>query len=234
MTAAAGGETPYRGLLRRPAVARALTGALVGRLPTGMTALGARAAAARGQRQLGLVGLATAIDGVGAVLGGPVLARLVDRRGQTLVLAATATVAGLAFVALALVPAQRTGAVLAAAAVAGLATPPLEPALRALWPSLVGPANLQRAYGLDAASQELVFVTGPLVVAVSAAAASPAAAMMVAAVLGALGTALLASTAHSRRWRSEHRAGGLLGALRSRGVVSSSAASPGPAAPSAA
>jgi MFS family permease len=209
----------YRELLGRPAVARALGGALVGRLPTGMTALALALLLRDGGASFALVGVATAVNGAGAVVGGPLLARLVDRRGQTAVLAASATVAGIAFLALAVVPPGAVGAVLAAAAVAGLATPPLEPALRALWPALVGTADLRRAYALDAASQELVFVAGPLVVAACVAAASPAAAMVAAAVLGAAGTALLASTAASRGWRSAHRPGGLLGALRSRGVV---------------
>jgi predicted MFS family arabinose efflux permease len=62
-------------------------------------------------------------------------------------------------------------------------------------------------------------VAGPLVVAGCVAAASPEAALATAAALGLVGTLLLATSAQSRRWRSDHRGGDLLGALRSRGVV---------------
>ncbi len=206
-------------MLGHPPVARALAGALIGRLPTGMAALALALLLREGGRDFGVVGAATAVYGGAAVVGGPALARLVDHRGQTAVLVASAAVSGAAFAVLAVVDAAALGTVLAAAAVAGLATPPLEPALRALWPVLAGPQNLQRAYALDAASQELVFVAGPVVVAACVAAASPSAAMAAAALLGLVGTALLASTAESRAWRPARTGGGLLGALRSRGVA---------------
>ena len=215
---AAATSAGYGAILRHPPVAQALTGALIGRLPTGMAALALALLLREGGASFGLVGAATAVNGGAAVVGGPLLARLVDRRGQTLVLALSAAAAGTGFLALALLDPAATGPVLAAAALAGFATPPLEPALRALWPALVGAGNLQRAYALDAASQELIFVAGPLVVAVCVAAGGSSAAMVAAALLGLGGTALLASTAESRRWRSDHRAGDLLGAMRSRGV----------------
>lgn len=206
-------------MLCHPPVARALAGALVGRLPTGMAALALALLLREGGQDFGVVGAATAVYGGAAVVGGPALARLVDRRGQTAVLGLSAAVSGAAFAVLAVLDAAALAAVLVAAGVAGLATPPLEPALRALWPVLVGPRNLQRAYALDAASQELVFVAGPVVVAVCVAAASPSAAMAAAALLGLAGTALLASTGASRTWRPAHTGGDLLGALRSRGVA---------------
>ena len=51
--------------------------------------------------------------------------------------------------------------------VAGVATPPLEPALRTLWPSVLSPRQVPSAFALDAAAQELIFVLGPLVVLVA-------------------------------------------------------------------
>jgi hypothetical protein len=43
--------------------------------------------------------------------------------------------------------------VVAGAALAGAATPPLEPCLRALWPDVVDAGKLESAYALDSASQ---------------------------------------------------------------------------------
>ena len=47
--------------------------------------------------------------------------------------------------------------------VCGALTPPLEPALRALWPDLAGDDEhaLHAAYELDAGAQELIFVARP-------------------------------------------------------------------------
>ena len=88
---------------------------------------------------------------------------LVDRRGQTAVLVASATVAAALLGALALLPA---GVTLAAPDRArdrlGLATPPVGACLRALLPDLVGrPRRAARAYAVEASAVELTWVFGP-------------------------------------------------------------------------
>jgi len=213
------GDDSYLQLLRAPGVARALGGALAGRLPTGMAALAIALLLRDGGVGFGTVGAAATAYGLAAVVGGPLLARAIDRRGQTVVLVASALVSAAAFVALALVPPASTAPIMLAAIVAGAATPPLEPSLRALWPSLAGDIGMSRAYSLDAGTQELVFVGGPLIVAVCAEAGSPAAALVTAAILCLAGTAALASGGPSRRWRPAGHHAGWLGALRSRGVL---------------
>src|SRR5436190_1176565 len=65
-----------------------------------------------------------------------------------------------------------------AVVLAGFATPPLEAGLRALWPSVLnGPAEVQAAYALDAAAQEVLFTVGPLLV-IAATAVSTGAALL--------------------------------------------------------
>ncbi|MER6441067.1 hypothetical protein ABT275_32470 [Streptomyces sp. NPDC001185] len=76
---------------------------------------------------------------------------------------------------------------------------------------------LQRtALALDAASQELIYTAGPVVVAVIVLAASPSAALLVTAVLGMAGTALVVTTRASRSWTPvDDCPGDWLGPLRS-------------------
>ena len=87
---------------------------------------------------------------------------------------------------------QLRGSVPAAALgvlISGLATPPLEGGLRALWPSVLkGPDKVHRAYALDAVAQEVMFAVGPLLLTLFVAVWNEAAGLLVInafAVLGA-------------------------------------------------
>ena len=75
-------------------------------------------------------------------VGGPLLGRLVDRRGQTTVLVAGALVAGSALAATAALPAGAPlAALVALAAVLGLSAPPVGACLRAILPAVVARAR---------------------------------------------------------------------------------------------
>ncbi|MEV7026411.1 MFS transporter [Kitasatospora sp. NPDC093558] len=210
----------YLALLRAPHVSRLLFGTLLGRLPAGMTALVIALALREAGAPYGRIGLATAVYALAAAVGGPVLGRIVDLTGQPRVLVASAVVAGGGYALLALAP----GSVLAApvgAAIAGLAMPPLEPCLRSLWPAVVEEEQLDTAYAFDSASQQILYVAGPLAVAGIAGFASPVVALWVAAGLGLAGALVVATAAPARAWRAPARAhsAGLLGPLRSPGLV---------------
>jgi MFS family permease len=204
--------------LRRPHVAHLLGFSIVGRIPAAVAAL-AISLLLRGEGwAYSGVGLVVGAFAVGQAVGGPAVARLVDRRGQAGVLVGSAVAAGVGF--LLLPAASASGAVAgpaatACAALAGLATPPLEPCLRALWPTLVGPERLDAALGLDAASQEMIFIVGPLLVAGCAATGRPATALWLLAALGLLGTAGFLAAPPPRAWRPVPRERHWLGPLRS-------------------
>uniref|UniRef100_A0AAU2JTC3 MFS transporter n=1 Tax=Streptomyces sp. NBC_00049 TaxID=2903617 RepID=A0AAU2JTC3_9ACTN len=208
----------YASLLRRPSVPRALGGSLIGRLPTAMTALAMTLTLRAHDADFRFVGLATAVLAVAGAVGGPVLGRMVDRWGQTNVLVASSVLASLGTVLIVLGPTNRP-LVLAAAALAGAATPPLEPCLRTLWPGLVGQENLQRAFAMDAAAQELVFIGGPLLVSAAVAFGTPEAAVILSALLCLAGTLIMATSRPSREWRGTPGTRDWLGPLRSRSLV---------------
>ncbi|MFJ8627791.1 MFS transporter [Kitasatospora sp. NPDC093550] len=210
----------YLALLRAPHVTRLLLGTLLGRLPAGMTALVIALALREAGAPYGRIGLATAAYAISAAVGGPVLGRIVDRTGQPRVLLLSAVVAGGGYALLALAPASPLAAPVGAA-IAGLAMPPLEPCLRSLWPDVVEEEQLDTAYAFDSASQQILYVAGPLAVAGIAGLFSPVAALWVAAGLGLAGALIVATAAPAKAWRAPVRAhsAGLLGPLRSPGLV---------------
>ena len=65
--------------------------------------------------------------------------------------------------------------------------PPVSSVLRSIWPTVAGEDGARTAYALDAALQEVIFVGGPLLVAVLAI-VDPVAPVVGAAILAAVGT----------------------------------------------
>lgn len=209
----------YGELLRSPHVLRLLTGTLVGRLPHGTAPLAIVLFTRAEGGGYTLAGALAAAHGLATAVGQPLLGRLVDLRGQRVMFPA-ALLSTLAMSALALLG---TGSVPLAAALvllAGLTTPPLEGALRALWSTVLGaPERVRRAYALDAVAQEVMFAGGPLLVMLLVAAWSEAAALLVINAVGLLGALTVVVSEPSRRWRGERREAHWLGALRSGGLL---------------
>ncbi|MEO3784561.1 MFS transporter [Actinocorallia sp. B10E7] len=209
----------YLDLLRAPWAARLLGGTLLGRLPNGMGVLAIVlfTRAAGGDYVLG--GVLSAVHALAAGAGQPVLGRLMDRLGQPRILLPSALLAGLGFVLFALTGISSTPLAVFTVALAGFFTPPLEPGLRALWPEVLDrPAQVQAAYAMDAATQELIFTLGPVLVFVSGL-LSGTAPLYAAALLGLAGTLVVITSRPSRDWRGAVRAAHWAGALRSRGLV---------------
>jgi hypothetical protein len=65
----------------------------------------------------------------------------------------------------------------AAACLAGIGVRPVSDSTKAAWPKLAGRNALAAAYAVESLLQQLVFLSGPLVVDAVAAASSPAAAL---------------------------------------------------------
>src|SRR3954471_18482883 len=149
--------------------------------------------------------LAAALRGRGGALGvgGPLLGRLVDRRGQTVVLLASALVAGAALAGIAALPARApVEALVALAVVLGLSTPPVGACLRAILPAVVREREaLRAAYAAESAAIELTWIAGPPLVLLVAVAWSTSAALVVCGAVLIAGTAAFAAQPASRGWR---------------------------------
>ncbi|MEV0051365.1 MFS transporter [Saccharopolyspora shandongensis] len=215
------GRTPVGVVLRSRHVPRLLSASLIGRLPTGMAPLAILLTVRDGGGDYRLAGFLIALYAASAAVCGPVMGRLIDRTRQAPALLVSASVSAAALLVLAFADPVRSPAIGAiAAVVAGAATPQLEPCLRVLWEHVVvGERNVRAAFSLDAATQELIFVTGPLVVLGAIAVAGPAAGLVSAAVLGFFGAAWFATARPARVWRGTRVERHWAGPLRGAGVL---------------
>lgn len=209
----------YLQIFRRPYVIRLLVGSWLGRLPVAMAAIAIPLALRDVGADYAFVGGVAATYALSSAIGSPVIGRVIDRVGQPRVLVLTGLLSAAGFALIAIAPTGRA-TVVVGALVAGAFTPPLEPCLRVLWPDVVRREELDSAYAIDSAAQELVFVAGPLTVAACAAVVSPLAALWVQMVLILAGVASFALAVPSRRWRPERPARRhWLGPLRHPGLA---------------
>jgi MFS family permease len=187
------GVRSYRELLSGSEARRVISWGLLARMPMGMSAL-ALVLLVRSEggsyATAGIVsGVYAVASGAGAVIGG----RLVDRRPPAPVVITYAAAYGTALaVLLALAHERAPEAVLVVATlIAGVLAPPVGPTIRMMWPAMLPRPELRTtAYALEATIQEVIFVVGPLIVAVLAASISAGAGIVaagVACIAGSIG-----------------------------------------------
>lgn len=206
--------------MKAPYVMRLLAGTLLGRLPNGMAPLAILLLVQHDGGTLAHGGALCALYGLAAALGQPLLGRMVDRHGQSLV---TGSATALTTAALLALPAALDGGQPAAAnalvVLAGLATPPLEAGLRALWPQVLPDSEQRRAaLAVDTGSQGLIYIAGPPLAVLLADAFSPITALVAAALAGLVGAAIVLTAQPSRTWQPTGRRAPLLGPLHHGGL----------------
>ncbi|MFH9860184.1 MFS transporter [Streptomyces sp. NPDC017202] len=182
----------YAAVLRVPHARRTFAAALLGRLAYGLVPFSLLLATVRATGSYAVAGTVLALFGTSAVLLMPLRASLVDRHGPRRTLPPMTAAYAVLLTALSAAT-WRTGAqpmVLGAlAALAGACAPPLGPVMRAVWADLARDRRLvQRAYSLDGVAEELLYVSGPVLVGVLVRFAPPAAGVLLGAVLIAGGT----------------------------------------------
>ncbi len=179
-----------------PPVARVATTllatSLLGRLPQAMSALALVRVVVDGGGGYAFAGALTGGYVVASTVGTPLLGRVIDVTGRSrAVLLGSGLVSSGALLGLALLVTAAPPAAFLLALVAGFAFPPLEPTLRSLWPRVMAPgAQLARAFGADAAAQEVLFILGPLLAVAAAALLGASGGVLVMALAGLIGTAL--------------------------------------------
>lgn len=191
------------------------TTSVLARLPLAAFSIGVLVHAEHLTGSYAKAGAAAGVLAVAQGAGGPLLGRLVDRRGQTVVLGVSTLVAGGALAGLGLLPAGAgLPVVLLLAALIGLATPPVGACMRTLIPLRVAGAERQRrAYAADATATELTWVTGPPLALAAGTAAGSGTALVAAAIVLVVATAAFAVSPASRSWRPGPPAARRRGAL---------------------
>ena len=187
-------ETKTRGygpLLRTPGALRFTVAGLVGRMPISMLGIGTVLLVQDRRDSYALAGLVSAAYALGLAGLGPLLSRLVDRRGQRRVLpgALVLSAVGVVGVVLLAPPGAPVALLLLAAAVMSAGPSQLGSCARARWSAALAqrPTELPRAYAWEAVVDEVVFVLGPLAV-VLCALIDPAIGLLAALSLGVGGT----------------------------------------------
>lgn len=170
----------YRDLLRTPGVARIIIAQLVARFPNGMTSLAILMHVEQVTGSYGAAGLVLAATSVGQAIAGPVTSRWMGKWGTRRVLLLTLIVCALSITAIATLdlffPADSTvvpaGGVfppiltpfMILGVLAGLSTPPIQSAVRTIYPKMVNSRQLTPLFSLDASLQEIIWIIAPVLI----------------------------------------------------------------------
>ena len=186
-----------------PVLRRLFATSILARLPLAMLSIGLLVHAQHLTGSFAAAGVVTGVYAIAVGIGGPLLGRLVDRRGQTSVLLASATVAAVLLVVIAVLPAGASLFVLLAlAAGIGLADPPVGACLRTQLPALLSdPSAVRAAYALETSVVELTFIFGPPLALCIGALWSTGAALAAGGIVLLLATTAFAAQPASRSWR---------------------------------
>ena len=200
-------------LISSPGALRILAISIVARLPLAMLGIALLVHVVHLTGSYAAAGIVSGANAVALGVGGPLLGKLVDRRGQTAVLILGGCVSGTLLGAMASLPVGAPLPLLVALAVAiGLTVPPLGACVRALLPLLVpDPSAAPAVYAVETSAVEFTWVVGPPLALGLAAVLSTGVALAVAGSILAAGTAVFALEPASRSWRPE------AGAVRPRG-----------------
>jgi MFS family permease len=204
----------FRTLFALPHARLVAATSLVARLPKGMVLLSVVLLLRQTSGSYAIAGVTAAAVAVGDAVSTPAQGRLLDRfsRGRVLIPSAALNVAAISAVIVLAGRGAPADVVAAIACLAGIGMPPVSGSVKAVWPQLAGQDRLPAAYAMESLLQQVVFLSGPLLVTVLAAAGGPAAALACSAVLVAAGTVgfVLAAAAAvpSAETRPDHRAHG--------------------------
>ena len=218
------GVSVYARILRTPGVAVLVLATLVGRLPIGISGLAILLYVREVTGSFAAAGLCTGALALGSAAGAPLQGRLVDRRGEGMLLPlAAAHAAGLLLVWALGAAGAPAGVIAMAALLAGAAIPPLTSVLRSRWPYLLEarPRLIPSAFALDSVLIEIIFVIGPLVTTAIVATVGAQYALVVSAACVLSGTALLLTGLRGRSGPERGQADGRvlgLGALAAPGL----------------
>jgi len=207
--------------LRDSGAAAPFVASLIGRLPMGAIGLVfiLRTHEITGSFAAG--GGATAAYALSLGLVAPGLGRLIDLKGQTLVLLGAALLHAAALLSFATLAGDASLLLIVAlAALTGASQPPLGATVRALWNRDLDDATRHVLFTGESAVLEGIYIAGPvlIVAGIGGLLSIPAAAAACGA-FSLLGTVMFVLTPASRAWRPERgRVRGLAGALASPGV----------------
>jgi MFS family permease len=191
----------YQSVVKVPGCARVFATGVLARLPQGMSTLAILLLVRESTHSYPAAGAAVGGYALACAAAVPVQGRLVDRLGRGPVLFPVSILQAIALTLLVMV--AHDGGV--AAALVGLATaagalqPAIAPSVRSLLREMVtDPITRETAYALESVVQELIWITGPLVVALVITLLAPPGAVLVSAGVCVIGTTLFITSPRVR------------------------------------
>ena len=202
----------YANLLKTPGVARIIAAQLTARFPSGMLSLAYLLHVERILDSYGAAGLVLAAASVGQAVAGPLTSRWMGVWSMRKVLVLTMIVCACSIASMAFLVLPVWGYMIIAL-IGGLSTPPIQPAVRTIYPKMVNSKQLTPLFSLDASAQEIIWVAGPVITTFVAVQISTTTAIVLAGVLligGGLWFILSPEVGRVRIPRSKRRFGVVL------------------------
>ena len=202
----------YRSLLKTPGVARIIAAQLTARFPSGMLSLAYLLHIEQIHNSYAAAGLVLATTSLGQAIAGPLTSRWMGLWTMRKVLLLTMVVCAISigFMAFVIMP---VWLYMVVGFIGGLSTPPIQPAVRTIYPKMVNSKQLTPLFSLDASAQEIIWVAGPVITTFVAVQISTTLAIGVAGILlvgGGLWFILSPEVGRVRIPRSKRRLGVVL------------------------
>lgn len=140
---------------------------LTARFPNGMTSLAVLLHIEYVTGSYGAAGLVLAATSVGQAIAGPVTSRWMGVWGMRRVLTTTLAVCAVAITGIALIE-TIVPVYMVLGLIAGLSTPPVQSAVRTIYPKMVNSRQLTPLFSFDASLQEVIWIVAPVVITVVA------------------------------------------------------------------
>ncbi len=169
----------YVDLLKTPGVARIIAAQLTARFPSGMLSLAYLLHVERVHDSYAAAGLVLAATSVGQAVAGPLTSRWMGIWGMRKVLTLTLIVCAASIISIGLIP-MSIPMYMIVGFIGGLSTPPIQPAVRTIYPKMVNSRQLTPLFALDASAQEIIWVAGPVITTFVALQVSTALAILIA------------------------------------------------------
>ncbi|MDH6207175.1 MFS transporter [Aurantimicrobium minutum] len=151
----------YLELLRVRGVTRVLLSQLLARFPHGMLSIAFLIHVEQVHHSYAAAGLVVAAISLGEAIAGPISSRLMARWGMRPLLSVMTIVAVITLSSMAIFPLS-VPALVVLGFIGGCSFPPIQPAVRTIYPKLVPNRLLTPLFSLDASAQEIIWIVGPV------------------------------------------------------------------------
>jgi MFS family permease len=191
---------------------------LIARFPGGMLTIGLLIHYQKQTGNFTVPGLTLAALSIGQAISIPIASRMISKYGIRMVLGTLITICSAATVVAALVVLDTIPTILLGFVI-GASLAPVQPAARAVYPSLVPQRELQSLQALDASVQELIWIAGPVITVFLATQINSTAAVLSTIVFGAGGGLWFLSRKEVGSVQLEKSSGRLGSVLKNRAVI---------------